>query len=104
MSRRRRTPPILILICIPTGYDQGVFGGIIVTPNFLEQMGNPGPGLQGAIVSLYDIGWYVFLIHVVLCCANFCAYHGTSLSFFGAMSAFVFGKLPPRVRVKIRLL
>jgi hypothetical protein len=42
-----------------TGYDQGVFGGIIVTPDFLEQMGNPGPSLQGTIVSLYDIGWYV---------------------------------------------
>ena len=42
-----------------TGYDQGVFGGIIVTPDFLEQMGNPDPTLQGTIVSLYDIGWYV---------------------------------------------
>ena len=43
-----------------TGYDQGVFGGIIITPSFLELMGNPGPNLQGTIVSLYDIGWYVF--------------------------------------------
>ena len=40
------------------GYDQGVFGGIIVTPDFLETMGNPDPNLQGTIVSLYDIGWY----------------------------------------------
>ena len=46
------------------GYDQGVFGGIIVTPDFLKQMGNPGPSLQGTIVSLYDIGWYVPL-HVL---------------------------------------
>ncbi|KAJ7641622.1 general substrate transporter [Roridomyces roridus] len=38
------------------GYDQGVFGGIIITPDFLETMGNPSPGLQGAIVALYDIG------------------------------------------------
>ncbi|KAF8151788.1 general substrate transporter [Crassisporium funariophilum] len=51
------------------GYDQGVFGGIIVTPNFLERMGNPGPNLQGTIVSLYDIG-----------------------CFFGAISTFVFGE------------
>ncbi|KAG6889462.1 hypothetical protein C0995_000989 [Termitomyces sp. Mi166 len=50
------------------GYDQGVFGGIIVTPDFLDTMGNPDPTLQGTIVSLYDIG-----------------------CFFGAMSAFVFG-------------
>ncbi|KAF8198267.1 general substrate transporter [Mycena galopus ATCC 62051] len=38
------------------GYDQGVFGGIIITPDFLETMGNPSPSLQGAIVALYDIG------------------------------------------------
>ncbi|KAF8966121.1 general substrate transporter [Flammula alnicola] len=51
------------------GYDQGVFGGIIVTPDFLETMGNPGPNLQGTIVSLYDIG-----------------------CFFGAISTFIFGE------------
>ena len=46
-------------MCTSTGYDQGVFGGIIVTSNFLQTMGNPSPGLQGTIVSLYDIGWLV---------------------------------------------
>jgi sugar porter (SP) family MFS transporter len=51
------------------GYDQGVFGGIIVTEDFLETMGNPDPNLQGTIVSLYDIG-----------------------CFFGAMTAFVVGE------------
>ncbi|KAF8659279.1 hypothetical protein AX16_001854 [Volvariella volvacea WC 439] len=51
------------------GYDQGVFGGIIVTDNFLETMGNPDPNLQGTIVSLYDIG-----------------------CFFGALSTFVWGE------------
>ncbi|KAH0580564.1 hypothetical protein H2248_002060 [Termitomyces sp. 'cryptogamus'] len=50
------------------GYDQGVYGGIIVTPNFLDTMGNPNPALQGTIVSLYDIG-----------------------CFLGAMSALLFG-------------
>ncbi|PPR05022.1 hypothetical protein CVT24_010215 [Panaeolus cyanescens] len=51
------------------GYDQGVFGGIIVTDSFLQTMGNPDPDLQGTIVSLYDIG-----------------------CFFGAISTFVFGE------------
>ncbi|KAF8736776.1 hypothetical protein AX14_014008 [Amanita brunnescens Koide BX004] len=51
------------------GYDQGVFGGIIVTSSFLQTMGNPSPGLQGTIVSLYDIG-----------------------CFAGAMSTFVIGE------------
>ncbi len=47
---------MLKVICI--GYDQGVFGGIIVTEDFLREMGYPDPSLQGTIVSLYDIGWY----------------------------------------------
>ncbi|KAJ7773662.1 general substrate transporter [Mycena maculata] len=51
------------------GYDQGVFGGIIITPDFLETMGNPNPSLQGAIVALYDIG-----------------------CLFGALAAMVFGE------------
>ncbi|TFK23886.1 hexose carrier protein [Coprinopsis marcescibilis] len=51
------------------GYDQGVFGGIIVTEDFLKTMGNPDPQLQGTIVSLYDIG-----------------------CFFGAIAAFLFGE------------
>ncbi|KAJ3570705.1 hypothetical protein NP233_g4231 [Leucocoprinus birnbaumii] len=51
------------------GYDQGVFGGIIVTEDFLNTMGNPDPNLQGTIVSLYDIG-----------------------CFFGAISTFIFGE------------
>ncbi|KAJ7140041.1 general substrate transporter [Mycena crocata] len=51
------------------GYDQGVFGGIIITPDFLETMGNPNASLQGTIVALYDIG-----------------------CLFGALAAMVFGE------------
>ncbi|KAJ6558288.1 general substrate transporter [Mycena capillaripes] len=51
------------------GYDQGVFGGIIITPDFLETMGNPSASLQGTIVALYDIG-----------------------CLFGALAAMVFGE------------
>ncbi|KAJ7074756.1 general substrate transporter [Mycena amicta] len=51
------------------GYDQGVFGGIIITPDFLQTMGNPTPTVQGAIVALYDIG-----------------------CLFGALAAMVFGE------------
>ena len=75
-----------------TGYDQGVFGGIIVTPDFLEQMGNPSPNLQDTIVSLYDIGWYVSFYNSS--CVTLVFLLTTSLSFLGAMSTFVFGKLP----------
>lgn len=52
------------------GYDQGVFGGVIVTPDFLETLGITGnTSLQGTITALYDIG-----------------------CFFGAIAAFVIGE------------
>lgn len=38
------------------GYDQGVMGGVIVSPYFLHQMGNPSSLMQGTITSLYDVG------------------------------------------------
>jgi MFS family permease len=39
-----------------TGYDQGVFGGLLANPNFLGTFNNPGTTLQGQIVSTYTIG------------------------------------------------
>lgn len=33
---------VLFITLRLTGYDQGVFGGIIVTDSFLDTMGNPG--------------------------------------------------------------
>lgn len=41
------------------GYDQGVFGGVIVTEDFLQTLGLVGnTGLQGTITALYDIGCF----------------------------------------------
>ncbi|SJL14559.1 related to sugar transporter [Armillaria ostoyae] len=54
--------PVLSRVSIEvevSGYDQGVFGGIIVTDDFLKQMGYPDSSLQGTIVSLYDIGCFL---------------------------------------------
>jgi len=36
------------------GYEQGVFGGIIVGEDFLEYFHNPTPGMQGFVTSVYD--------------------------------------------------
>lgn len=42
------------------GYDQGVFGGVIVTPDFLDTLGiADNASLQGTITALYDIGCFV---------------------------------------------
>ena len=41
------------------GYDQAVFGGVIVTPDFLSTMNQPDANLVGTITSIYDV--WVFL-------------------------------------------
>lgn len=38
------------------GYDQGVFSGIVGNANWLETFGNPSSGLEGIIVSIYNLG------------------------------------------------
>ncbi|KAK5718135.1 hypothetical protein LTR17_015857 [Elasticomyces elasticus] len=40
------------------GYEQGVFGGIIIGKDFLEYFHDPSPGLQGFVVSVYDLGCF----------------------------------------------
>ncbi|KAK3070694.1 hypothetical protein LTR53_010006 [Teratosphaeriaceae sp. CCFEE 6253] len=40
------------------GYEQGVFGGIIVGEDFLEYFHNPSPGMQGFVTSVYDLGCF----------------------------------------------
>lgn len=40
------------------GYEQGVFGGIIVGEDFLEYFHDPSPGVQGFVVSVYDLGCF----------------------------------------------
>ena len=41
------------------GYEQGVFGGIIVGHEFLEYFQQPSPSLQGFVTSVYDLGCFV---------------------------------------------
>jgi MFS family permease len=43
------------------GYDQGVFGGVIVTDDFLDTLGLQGPentGTVGTVTAIYDIGCF----------------------------------------------
>jgi MFS family permease len=41
------------------GYDQGVLGGLVAQPSFLDAIGNPSAGYLGTIVALYNIGCLV---------------------------------------------
>ncbi|KAL9126097.1 MAG: hypothetical protein Q9217_004797 [Psora testacea] len=40
------------------GYEQGVFGGIIVGQEFNEYFHDPSPGLTGLVTSIYDLGCF----------------------------------------------
>ncbi|KAI9732885.1 MAG: hypothetical protein M1834_003825 [Cirrosporium novae-zelandiae] len=49
------------------GYDQGVFGGVIVTDDFLQTLNLVGrTGLVGTVTALYDIGCFVGAIAAVV--------------------------------------
>ncbi|KAH7125257.1 general substrate transporter [Dendryphion nanum] len=40
------------------GYDQGVFGNVIISENFLETFGHPSANTQGTMTSVYNIGCF----------------------------------------------
>ena len=41
-----------------SGYDQGVFSGIVGNEDFLTTVNNPDPSLLGIIVSIYNLGCF----------------------------------------------
>lgn len=63
------------------GYDQGVFSGIVGNANFLDTFGHPGAGLEGIIVSIYNLGCFTGCIFSFL----FCEKTGRRLAMWIAM-------------------
>ena len=48
------------------GYDQGVFGGVIVTDDFLDLLGiRDDPTLQSTVTSVYDVGCFLGALSVI---------------------------------------
>jgi len=41
------------------GYDQGVFGNVIISENFLHTFGYPSANMQGVMTSIYNIGCFI---------------------------------------------
>ncbi|EFQ97984.1 sugar transporter STL1 [Nannizzia gypsea CBS 118893] len=41
------------------GYDQGVFGNVLIGEDFLRTMGHPSTNLQGSMTSVYNIGCFI---------------------------------------------
>lgn len=57
-SGKRQTVWITIAICTVLafyGYDQGVFGAVIIGQNFLDQFGNPDSTVTATMTSVYNV-------------------------------------------------
>jgi hypothetical protein len=47
-------------------YDQGVFGGVIVTPDFLNQLGIAGDAtMQSTVTAIYDVGCFLGAVSTI---------------------------------------
>ncbi|KAI0860278.1 sugar transporter [Xylaria cubensis] len=57
---RNQFPRIILILLKMTsfGYDQGVFGGLISNPSFLDVVGHPSSAFLGFIVSSYNLGCF----------------------------------------------
>ena len=63
------------------GYDQGVFSGIVGNEDFLNTFDHPSPGLEGIIVSIYNLGCFTGCILSFM----FCEKTGRRLAMWIAM-------------------
>lgn len=63
------------------GYDQGVFSGIVGNADFLKTFDYPSPGLEGIIVSIYNLGCFTGCILSFI----FCEKTGRKLAMWIAM-------------------
>lgn len=67
------------------GYDQGVFSGIVGNERFLDTFGHPDVGLEGIIVSIYNLGCFSGCILAFFICEKL----GRRRSMWLAMSFIV---------------
>ncbi|KAF1976908.1 putative Myo-inositol transporter 1 [Bimuria novae-zelandiae CBS 107.79] len=71
------------------GYDQGVFGGIVGNPDFLDTFNHPAPALEGIIVSIYNLGCFTGCILSFM----FCEKTGRRLAMWIAMVWIIIGAI-----------
>ncbi|KAF2675812.1 putative Myo-inositol transporter 1 [Lentithecium fluviatile CBS 122367] len=71
------------------GYDQGVFGGIVGNPDFLDTFDHPSPALEGIIVSIYNLGCFTGCILSFI----FCEKTGRRLAMWIAMVWIIVGAI-----------
>jgi len=69
------------------GYDQGVFSGIVGNEDFLNTFDHPSPGLEGIIVSIYNLGCFTGCILSFM----FCEKTGRRLAMWIAMVWIIVG-------------
>ncbi|KAF2192873.1 putative Myo-inositol transporter 1 [Zopfia rhizophila CBS 207.26] len=71
------------------GYDQGVFSGIVGNEDFRSTFGHPSPGLEGIIVSIYNLGCFTGCVLSFL----FCEKTGRRLAMWIAMVWIIVGAI-----------
>lgn len=71
------------------GYDQGVFSGIVDNEDFLRQFGYPNAGLEGIIVSVYNLGAFSGCIIAFMVCER----TGRRLAMWIAMCFIIVGAI-----------
>ncbi|KAF2260664.1 general substrate transporter [Lojkania enalia] len=71
------------------GYDQGVFSGIVGNEDFLNTFGHPSAGLEGIIVSIYNLGCFTGCV----LCFMFCEKTGRRLAMWIAMVWIIVGAI-----------
>ena len=69
------------------GYDQGVFSGIVGNEDYLNTFNHPSPGLEGIIVSIYNLGCFTGCILSFM----FCEKTGRRLAMLIAMVWIIVG-------------
>ncbi len=69
------------------GYDQGVFSGIVGNDDFLSTFGYPNSGLEGIIVSIYNLGCFSGCILAFF----FCERTGRRIAMWIAMCFIIVG-------------
>ena len=82
-----KTPVRNIQLTPSLGYDQGVFSGIVGNENWLDTFGHPSAGLEGIIVSIYNLGCFTGTILAFL----FCEKTGRRLAMWIAMGWIIVG-------------
>lgn len=66
MGRIKPSSTVSARLTNPSSYDQGVFGGVIVTPDFLNLLGIADDAtMQSTVTAIYDVGCFLGAVSTI---------------------------------------